>query len=155
RAVYMDMWPDRIVPMTRVNRWTRVGRGRDTRRHALTPRTRSRIVWYERARIGARTGVRMWKAINLAAAFGGEPLFSRATFEVAATDRIGLVGPNGVGKSTLLRILAGELRPATGAMEYPPGTRVGYFAQQVPDPAMTVGALLDDAPGELAALHRR
>jgi len=97
----------------------------------------------------------MCKAVDLSAAYGGEPLFARASFEVGATDRIGLVGPNGVGKSTLLAILAGELTPATGHVELPHGARVGHFAQQVPDPATTVRELLDQAPGELAVLDRR
>jgi ATPase subunit of ABC transporter with duplicated ATPase domains len=97
----------------------------------------------------------MWKAIELSAFYGDEPLFSGATFAVAAGDRVGLVGPNGAGKSTLLRIVAGELRPATGHVEVAPGGRIGYFAQQVPDPAATVGRFLDDAPGELPALDRR
>jgi macrolide transport system ATP-binding/permease protein len=97
----------------------------------------------------------MWKAIDLSAAYGDEPLFAHASFEVGAADRIGLVGPNGVGKSTLLAILAGELRPATGRVEFPPAARIGHLTQQVPDPAITVRELLDRAPGELATLDRR
>jgi ATPase subunit of ABC transporter with duplicated ATPase domains len=96
----------------------------------------------------------MWKVHDLSAAYGDEPLFAHATFTVGTNDRIGLVGPNGAGKSTLLAILAGELRPATGHVEYPPGTRVGHFTQQIPDPALTVREFLDRAPGELAALDR-
>jgi ATPase subunit of ABC transporter with duplicated ATPase domains len=97
----------------------------------------------------------MWKAINLSAAYGDQPLFSGATFTVGASDRIGLVGPNGVGKSTLLRVLAGELPPAVGHVEYPPGSRIGYFTQEVADPAQTVAEFLDAAPGEVAGLGRR
>jgi ATPase subunit of ABC transporter with duplicated ATPase domains len=96
----------------------------------------------------------MWRVHDLSAAHGDEPLFAHATFTVGATDRVGVVGPNGVGKSTLLAILAGELRPAKGHVEFPPGTRVGHFTQQVPDPALTVREFLDAAPGELAALDR-
>ena len=96
----------------------------------------------------------MWKVHDLSAAHGDEPLFAHATFTVGATDRVGVVGPNGVGKSTLLAILAGEMRPAKGHVEFPPGTRVGHFTQQVPDPALTVREFLDAAPGELAALDR-
>jgi ATPase subunit of ABC transporter with duplicated ATPase domains len=97
----------------------------------------------------------MWKAINLGAAYGDEPLFAGATFAVAATDRVGLVGPNGAGKSTMLRIVDGEIRSTTGHVEFPPGSRIGYFAQQVPDPLISVGKYLDAAPGELPALDRR
>jgi ATPase subunit of ABC transporter with duplicated ATPase domains len=96
----------------------------------------------------------MWKVHDLSAAFSDEPLFAHATFTVGATDRVGLVGPNGAGKSTLLAILAGEMRPATGHVEFPPGTRVGHFTQEVPDPALTVREFLGQAPGELAALAR-
>src|SRR5262249_61607422 len=91
---------------------------------------------------------------GLSSAPGAEPCVAHATFAVGATDRVGVVGPNGVGKSTLLAILAGELRPAKGHVEFPPGTRVGHFTQQVPDPALTVREFLDAAPGELAALDR-
>ena len=97
----------------------------------------------------------MWKAVNLSAAYGDEPLFTQASFVVAAAERIGLVGPNGAGKSTLLKIVAGQVRPATGHVELVAAVRIGYFAQEVPDPALTVSAFLAQAPGELPALDRR
>ncbi len=96
----------------------------------------------------------MWKVIDLSAGHGEEPLFTGTSFTVGSRDRVGLVGPNGAGKSTMLRILAGETRPLTGTVEFPPGVRVGYYAQQVPDPDLTVAEFFDDAPGDVAALDR-
>jgi ATPase subunit of ABC transporter with duplicated ATPase domains len=67
---------------------------------------------------------------NLAYAHpGGELLFSEVSFRVSPGEHVGLVGTNGVGKSTLLRILAGELTPDEG--EYAVGGRVGYMPQDV------------------------
>jgi ATPase subunit of ABC transporter with duplicated ATPase domains len=110
----------------------------------------------------------MLKAVNLSAGYGGEPLFSGVSLLLGGADRVGLVGPNGVGKSTLLRLLvaaaeergpgrptAGAARPRTGHVEVAPGTRVGYYAQQVPDPDATVADLLDGATSEVARLDRR
>ena len=95
----------------------------------------------------------MLKAVNLAVSFDGEPLFRSLSLTLSGRDRVGLVGPNGVGKSTLLRILAGELAPDRGTVTV--GGTLGYFAQQVPDPAATVGGFLAEAPGELPELARR
>jgi ATPase subunit of ABC transporter with duplicated ATPase domains len=60
---------------------------------------------------------------------GGDLLFSEVSFRVAPGQHIGLVGRNGVGKSTLLRILAGVLSPDEG--EYAVGGTVGYMPQDV------------------------
>ena len=96
----------------------------------------------------------MFKVLGITASYGDQALFADATFTVAGNDRVGLVGPNGVGKSTLLRIIAGELAATAGYVEFAPGTRIGYFAGQVPDTDDTVAGFLDAAPGELAELHR-
>ena len=80
---------------------------------------------------------------NLAYAHpGGDLLFSEVSFRVSPGQHVGLVGTNGVGKSTLLRILAGELSPDEG--EYAVGGRVGYMAQDVgvADEERTVRELL-------------
>jgi len=73
---------------------------------------------------------------------GGDLLFSDVSFRVAPGAHVGLLGTNGVGKSTLLRILAGELSPDEG--EYAVGGRVGYMAQDVgvADEERTVRELL-------------
>jgi ATPase subunit of ABC transporter with duplicated ATPase domains len=97
---------------------------------------------------------RMFTVSDLSAAYGDETLFADATFTIGSRERVGLVGPNGAGKSTLLRIIAGEMTPVSGHIEFAPNTRVGHFAQQVPDPDLSVAAFLDDAPGDLAALDR-
>jgi ATPase subunit of ABC transporter with duplicated ATPase domains len=60
---------------------------------------------------------------------GGEALFSDVTFRLAAGQHAGLIGANGVGKSTLLRILAGALEPDAG--EAAVGGRVAYMPQDV------------------------
>jgi len=60
---------------------------------------------------------------------GGDLLFSDVSFRISPGQHVGLVGRNGVGKSTLLRILAGELTPDDG--EYAVGGTIGYMPQDV------------------------
>ena len=55
-------------------------------------------------------------------------------------DRIGLIGNNGVGKTTLLRILLGEITPQQGSVKLGTGVEIGYFGQlrETLDPEKTV-----------------
>ncbi len=79
--------------------------------------------------------------------YGDRTLFRNADMEVMSGDRICLVGRNGTGKSTLMRVLAGELDIDSGARFVQPGLRVGYLPQQpaIPD-AVTVRAHVLAAP---------
>jgi len=95
------------------------------------------------------------KATGLSLAFHAEPLFDGVSLAVGWGDRVALVGPNGVGKSTLLKILAGRLTATNGRVELGPSARVGYFAQQVPDPAATVGDFVRSALAEVFSIESR
>jgi len=95
------------------------------------------------------------KADSLRAAHDAAPLFDAVSFVLGDGDRVGLVGPNGSGKSTLLRILAGVTRPDAGTVQTDPGDRIGYLAQQPPDPQLSVGEHLARSAGELYLLDRR
>lgn len=88
-------------------------------------------------------------------AFGPKEVLSNVSFVLDAGDRAGLVGPNGVGKSTLLRVVAGELTPDGGAVSLAPNVTVGYLPQDPPEPppGTTVEALVADAVGGLRALE--
>ncbi len=57
------------------------------------------------------------------------PLFTNFTATVDAGDKIAIIGENGVGKTTLLRLLAGELTPNAGTLKWTEKARLGYFAQ--------------------------
>ena len=64
---------------------------------------------------------------NLSKFFGAEEIFSDISFRVAQKARIGLVGANGVGKTTLLRILIGEETASDGLVQFTRGIKVGYL----------------------------
>lgn len=65
--------------------------------------------------------------------FGGNPLFDHASFVIAEGERIGLIGRNGEGKTTLLRVIAGTLTPERGEIARKTGLRVAVLDQQVPE----------------------
>ena len=66
---------------------------------------------------------------DLSMAFGEKHLFSNVSFEVKKGDRIALIGPNGIGKTTLLKILMGELTPKSGRIREGVNVRLGYYDQ--------------------------
>lgn len=81
----------------------------------------------------------MFTILNLTVQFSGNELFSQITFNVNLNDRIGLVGKNGAGKSTMLKIIAGQMEPETGNIVIPDGKTVGYLPQEMfPDSHKTI-----------------
>ena len=69
-------------------------------------------------------------ANSLSKSFGAFDLFSGISFSVAKGARMALVGPNGVGKTTLLRILVGEDEASSGTVGCAKGVRIGYLPQE-------------------------
>ncbi len=67
---------------------------------------------------------------SLSKSFGAEDLFAGVTFSVSRGARLALVGPNGIGKTTLLRILVGEEEPSGGQITRARGLRLGYLTQE-------------------------
>jgi len=59
----------------------------------------------------------------------GQPVIKDLTFNIAAGDKVAIIGENGVGKTTLLRLLEGELQPQAGELKWAEKARLGYFAQ--------------------------
>ena len=73
----------------------------------------------------------MLRITNLSKAFGSRTLFRNVDWQTGAGQRIGLVGPNGVGKSTLFRIIMGEDDADEGEVIIPKGVDIGYLPQEV------------------------
>ena len=71
-------------------------------------------------------------ASDISKAYPDKTLFSGLTFNVAAGDRIALIGPNGSGKTTLMDILAGDTAPQTGAVSRLRNVTIGYLKQELP-----------------------
>ena len=68
---------------------------------------------------------------NLGVSFGGEVLFENLSFRIGRGDRIGLIGKNGAGKSTFLKLLAGENTPSVGGMTLEKNATIGYLPQEL------------------------
>jgi len=68
-------------------------------------------------------------AENISKSYGERALLSDVTLQINQGDKIGLIGVNGTGKSTLLRLLAGEEAPDSGSIFCQPGHRVAYLPQ--------------------------
>lgn len=68
---------------------------------------------------------------NLSKAYGTQVIFDNVGFAVSAGERIGLVGRNGCGKTTLLKMITGEERPNAGVISIPNNYTVGYLSQHL------------------------
>ena len=64
--------------------------------------------------------------------YGGTPLIEGATLQIERGERIALVGRNGTGKSTLMRLMRGELKPDTGTVDISATTKIARQIQEVP-----------------------
>ena len=78
----------------------------------------------------ARSARIVLEAMDLAKSFGTISVFSGVTFQLLRGQKLGLIGPNGIGKTTLVRILMGEESPSGGTLRIGPGVRMGYVEQE-------------------------
>ena len=103
-----------------------------------------------------RHGRRMIEAAGLAKSFGGRELFAASDFQVRRGEKAALYGPNGCGKTTLVRMLLGQEQPDGGSLWLSPGATVGFLAQKL-DPLPAEQRLLDyltDRVGRLDSQDR-
>ena len=106
----------------------------------LTPETRARTLsfsWPEPER-GNQT---VLSAVDLSFSFPDAALFSDLSFNIYRGQKIGLVGPNGRGKSTLIKLITGQLKPSHGRIGMGSSIVTGYFSQHQTDivrPTFTV-----------------
>ncbi|SDB32393.1 ATP-binding cassette, subfamily F, uup [Streptococcus henryi] len=81
----------------------------------------------------SRIGKKVVNFENVDFSFPGKPILSDFNLLIQNKDRIGIVGDNGVGKSTLLNLITGELQPSSGKIDIGETIRIGYFSQQIKD----------------------
>jgi ATPase subunit of ABC transporter with duplicated ATPase domains len=99
---------DEVKPSSRVNPFIRFDQGKKLFRLAL-------------------------EVEGLCKGYGSEPLFKNLNLMISVGERVAIIGPNGIGKSTLLRTLVGDLKPDTGTVKWSENAEVGYFAQDHAD----------------------
>ena len=82
----------------------------------------------------------------------GRPLFEHATAAIPDGHKVGLVGRNGTGKTTLLRLIAGEIHPDDGSISFPKNATIAHVSQEAPGGPETLLETVLAAHTELAAL---
>ena len=93
---------------------------------------------------------------NLSVSFGGTYLFEEVTFRLGSGDRVGLVGKNGAGKSTMLKIMAGDFKPDSGQIATEKEVKMGFLRQDIDfDHGRTVLEEAYEAFTEIKAVEKK
>lgn len=80
--------------------------------------------------LSTRLGKKLIEINNLSKAFGDKKLINDFSYKLLRDDRIGIVGPNGIGKSTLIKIISGEIEADSGSLDIGETVKIGVFAQE-------------------------
>ena len=84
----------------------------------------------EMSSVSSRLGRKVIELKNVSKSFDGREVISDFTYTVLRNDRIGILGENGSGKSTMLKMICGELEPDKGIVEIGATVKIGYFSQE-------------------------
>lgn len=108
----------------------------------LKPQNKARIHIEE----AEQSGRKVIEAHKICHSYGEQKLIDKLSLKVMRGDRIGLVGNNGVGKSTLLKILLGEIKPNSGAVKIGTNLEIAYFDQlrRHLDPEKTIAQIVGE-----------
>ena len=108
----------------------------------LKPQSKARIHIEE----AEQSGRKVIEAYNICHSYTEEPLINKLSLKVMRGDRIGLVGNNGVGKSTLLKIILGEIKSDGGTVKIGTNLEIAYFDQlrRTLDPEKTIAQIIGD-----------
>jgi ATP-binding cassette subfamily F protein uup len=95
---------------------------------------------------GEKSGRKVIRLKNATCGYGKEPIIEGLTLTIQRGERIGLVGNNGVGKSTLLKLILGELKPSQGTVKLGTNLQVAYFDQmrRELDPSKSIADIVGD-----------
>lgn len=123
-------------------KWVRRGaKARTTKQKARLQRFEQLKAMEKRQKVGAvdpvvlatRLGNTIFDIEHLSFSYdGGGDVIKDFTYHMVRHDRIGVVGPNGIGKTTLMKLFQGTLEPTSGTMGRGETVRIGYFSQQLP-----------------------
>jgi ATP-binding cassette subfamily F protein uup len=95
---------------------------------------------------GEQSGRKVIRLKNVSAGYGGDPVIAGLTLTIQRGERIGLIGNNGVGKSTLLKLILGELIPDEGTVKLGTNLQIAYFDQmrRELDPNKSIADIVGD-----------
>lgn len=115
---------------------------RDEVAKRLKPQAKARIHIEE----AEQSGRKVIEAYNICHSYGEQTLINKLSLKIIRGDRIGLIGNNGVGKSTLLKILLGEIEPDSGTVKIGTNLEIAYFDQlrRNLDPEKTIAQIVGD-----------
>src|SRR5450631_14002 len=103
------------------------------------------------------SGKLVFEAVDVAMAFGAAPIIQGFSARIMRGDRIGIIGPNGCGKSTLIKLLMGELEPTAGTIRQGTSLMPAYFDQQREqlDPSKSIMDNVTGGSGETITVDGR
>ena len=121
-------WMRRQPQARATKQQARINRFHDLKKDLVGQTTDSNLEMnFETSRIGKK----VIEFQNVDFAYNQKPILSQLSLLIQNKDRIGIVGDNGVGKSTLLNLIAGKLQPQAGQLIIGETVRVAYFSQQI------------------------